>query len=85
MLTSLWEKKLEKTRKANQETAKKVAVSDSVLKIQQDSSIIVAKNQLKRAYDIEITRITNLENTLKVKKAKIDSLYAATLILLEKK
>ena len=76
---------LEKARKVNQETAKKAVISDSTLKIQQDSSAVAAKKLLKATYDAEIVKITTQEGVLKLKKARIDSLYSATLSSFDKK
>ena len=76
---------IEKARKTNQELAKKATISDSTLKIQQDSSAVIAKNLLKVAYDAEIAKITAAENVLKTKRAKLDSLYKESVATFEKK
>lgn len=74
---------VEKARKTSSEVMKKAVLSDSLLKVQADSAISVARKSLKDAYDIEITKITNVENNLKIKRAKVDSLYKEALITLE--
>jgi hypothetical protein len=76
---------IEKARKASQEAAKKATISDSTLKVQEDSSAIIAKNLLKSSYDAEITKITTQENVLKTKRAKLDSLYKEAVATFEKK
>jgi hypothetical protein len=76
---------IEKARKNNQDLAKKAVSSDSLLKVQQDSSIIVAKNLLKVSYDAEMEKIVSQINVLKTKQAKLDSLYKEAVSTFDKK
>ena len=59
---------LEKTKKDNQESLKKIAKTDSTIGMQKDSALTATKAMLKSIYDGEIAKVNEQEETLKQKK-----------------